>query len=92
MLYQFRSYKNRYYSLDKAVDTFKKAYSVIPEGSSNTSGSRKSRKSILMPLANTYFQMGRYDDASDVCDSVLLIDAKERRAIELKDRILKLAS
>ena len=91
-LYQFRSYKNRYYSLDKAVDTFKKAYSVIPEGSSNTSGSRKSRKSILMPLANTYFQMGRYDDASDVCDSVLLIDAKERRAIELKDRILKLAS
>lgn len=92
MLYQFRSYKNRYYSLDKAVDTFKKAYSVIPEGSSNTSGSRKSRKSTLMPLANTYFQMGRYDDASDVCDSVLLIDAKERRAIELKDRILKLAS
>lgn len=88
MLYQFRSYKNRYYSLDKAVDTFKKAYTVISEGSSNASGNRKRRKSILMPLANTYFQMGRYEDASDVCDIVLLIDAKERRAIELKDRIL----
>lgn len=92
MLYQFRSYKNRYHSLEKAVETFKKAYSVVPEENSNSSGCSKSKKSILMPLANTYFQLGQLEEASDVCDSVLRIDAKERRAIELKNRILKLAS
>ena len=84
MLYQFKPYKNNYYSLDKAIDFFKKAEAAIEEsGTANA----KSKKSILMPLANTYFQLGRYQEAESVCDSVLLIDGNEQRAITLKQRI-----
>ena len=51
-----------------------------------------SKKSILVPLANTYFASGMYTEASDVCDIVLKIDKKEQRAIELKKRIMCMAS
>ena len=92
MLYQFRPYKNRYYSLEKAIEAFKKAYDSISESAANGAASPKSKKSILMPLANSYFQSGRYDEADDVCDSVLKIDSREQRAIILKNRIACLAS
>ena len=40
-----------------------------------------------MPLANSYFQLGRYNEADEVCDQVLRIDKKEYRAIALKSKI-----
>ena len=90
MLYQFRPYKNRFYSLEKAIETFQKAYASV-EGETGRAACAKSKKSILMPLANTYFQSGRYKEASDVCERVLKIDGKEHRAISLKNRIACIA-
>lgn len=86
MLYQFRPYKNRFYSLERAIESFKKAYAAI-EGENGRTVCAKSRKSILMPLANSYFQSGRYDEAESVCDKVLKIDHREQRAINLKNQI-----
>jgi hypothetical protein len=40
-----------------------------------------------MPLANSYFLCGRYEEADAVCDQVLQIDQKETRAITLKSKI-----
>lgn len=90
MLYQFRPYKNRFYSLERAIESFKKAYAAI-EGEDGRTACAKSRKSILMPLANSYFQSGRYDEAESVCDKVLKIDHREQRAINLKNQIACLA-
>ncbi len=92
MLYQFKPYQNRYYSLEKAIEAFKKADAAIAEENGNGPVNAKSKKSILMPLANTYFQSGRYNEASDVCDIVLRIDEREQRAVNLKNRIACLAS
>ena len=91
MLYQFKPYKNHYYSLEKAIEGFKKAEDAICAVETNVSSSAKSKKSILMPLANAFFQLGRYDEAKSVCDKVLKIDDKEYRAIDLKNRINRLA-
>lgn len=87
MLYQFKPYKNSYYCLDKAIETFNKAYDSICEDKSSDTISEKSEKSILIPLANTYYKSGRYDEAKSVCDKVLLIDTKEKRAIHLKKQL-----
>ena len=92
MLYQFKPGRNHYYSADKAIETFQKAYTVICDENINDASSVKSKKSILMPLANTYFRTGRYNEAVRVCDSVLRIDNNEQRAIKLKSQIACLAS
>lgn len=92
MLYQFKPYRNSHYCLEKAIEAFKKAEEAINTYGKNDEYSIKSKKSILMPLANTYFQSGRYDEASRVCERVLEIDSKEQRAINLKHRIDHLAA
>ncbi len=92
MLYQFKPYKNRYYSLDKAIETFQKAYVTACGESDAEETDIKGKKSILMPLANTYFQSGRYDEADEICDRVLKIDRKEQKAISMKLQIAHLAS
>ncbi len=92
MLYQFKPNRNRYYSLEKAIQSFQKAYAAVCEETDGNAGNDKSRKSILMPLANTYFKSGKYKEADRVCDSILTIDAKEQRAIRLKKQIAGLAS
>ena len=86
MLYQFRPYRNKYYSLENAIETFRKAYGLLVE-ENDGAVCAKTKKSILMPLANTYFQAGRYNEASTVCDKVLEIDGREHRAINLKNEI-----
>lgn len=86
MLYQFRPYRNKYYSLENAIETFRKAYGLLVE-ETGSAVSAKTKKSILMPLANTYFQAERYNEASIVCDKVLEIDGREHRAINLKNEI-----
>lgn len=90
MLYQFKPYINPYYNTGKAIATFIKADESINAVEPNSTVNVKSRKSILMPLANTYFNTGRYNDAVTVCDRVLDIDSNEQRAVKLKDRIADL--
>ena len=64
----------------------------MSESVANSTASPKSKKSILMPLANSYFQSDGYDETHDVCDSILKIDNTEQRAINLKNRIASLTS
>lgn len=87
MLYQFKPYSNHFYNLDKAIETFEKAYATAYDEKTANSFSVKSKKSILMPLANSYFRSGRYDEAVSTCDRVLKIDSKEQKAINLKSQI-----
>ena len=92
MLYQFKPYQNCYYSLEKSIEAFKRAEEAMINKSSSKHISAKSKKSVLMPLANAYFQTGRYEEADKVCDSVLRIDEKEQKAINLKKRIANMAA
>lgn len=87
MLYQHKTYKNSYYSLDKSIDTFKKAYDAISKHKGSKALYNKSMKSILIPLANSYFYSKRYDEAEEICDRVLKMDSKEKSAIKLKNKI-----
>lgn len=91
MIYQFKPYSNDYYDLEKAVRLFVKADEALCKESRTEPASPKSRKSILMPLANTLFQLNQYHEASLICDNVLKIDSREQRAIDLKKRIACLA-
>ena len=90
MIYQ-KPYQNCYYSLEKSIEAFRKAEKMIDDMDSSSYISVKGRKSILMPLANTYFKSGRYNEAKKVCDSVLGIDKNEQRAINLKNLINSMA-
>ena len=85
----------KYYDLEKAITEFKKADAEINADASKDmdyARNKKSKKSILMPLANAFYMSGRYCEAAAVCDNILKIDANEQRAIELKDKIGLLAS
>lgn len=92
MLYQFKPYKNSYYNIEKAIVTFIKAADALRISGTKDAANVNSQKSILMPLANAYFQSGRYLEAANVCDMVLNLDDKEPRAVKLKDRIANRAS
>lgn len=92
MIYQFKPYSNKYYNPNYAIEMFIKADNAINNDVPAGHIDRKSRNSILVPLANTYFEVGRYDDAANVCDRVLSIDNREQNAIRLKHRIAQLAS
>lgn len=92
MIYQFKPYKNHYYSLEKAIEAFRMAEKAISCSDAKGTSGAKSKKSILMPLANTYYQSGRYVEAASVCDNVLKIDVNEQRAINLKNKIARMAA
>ena len=87
MIYQFKSYSNPFYNIDKAIETFKKAEASMKDGEEMYALTAKNKKCILMPLANSYFLCGRYEEADAVCEQVLQIDQKETRAITLKSKI-----
>ena len=87
MIYQFKSYSNPFYNIEKAIETFRKAESAMNEDEARYVLTTKNKKYILMPLANSYFLCGRYEEADAVCDQVLQIDQKETRAITLKSKI-----
>lgn len=87
MIYQIKSYKNNFYSLENAIEMFKRAEDVLLyEGTPKSTA--KSQKSILMPMANAYFQLGLLDEAKSICEKILKIDAKEFRAVNLKNKIV----
>lgn len=87
MIYQFKSYSNPFYNIEKAIETFRKAESAMNEVEARYALTTKNKKYILMPLANSYFLCGRYEEADEVCDRVLQLDKKEQRAIALKTKI-----
>ena len=87
MIYQFKSYSNPFYNIEKAIETFRKAESAMNEDEARYVLTTKNKKYILMPLANSYFLCGRYEEADAVCDRVLQLDKKEQRAIALKTKI-----
>lgn len=92
MIYQFKPYKNSYYDIEKAISTFIKADAALTASKENETYDIRGRKCILMPLANAYFHMGKYEEAVKVCDIVLSIDKREERAKTLKKRIFRIAS
>ena len=87
MIYQFKSYSNPFYNIEKAIETFKKAELSMNECEARNALTTKNKKYILMPLANSYFLCGRYEEADAVCDRVLQLDKREQRAIDLKTKI-----
>ena len=87
MIYQFKSYSNPFYNIEKAIETFRKAESAMNEVEARYALTTKNKKYILMPLANSYFLCGRYEEADAVCDRVLQLDKREQRAIALKTKI-----
>ena len=87
MIYQFKSYSNPFYNIEKAIETFKKAELSMNECEARNALTTKNKKYILMPLANSYFLSGRYEEADAVCEQVLQLDNKEQRAIALKTKI-----
>lgn len=89
MLYQTkgRFKENTYYDLDKAIESFCKAEEIFLSVGIGQHDAKTREKCILMPLANTYFQVGRKEEALEVCNKVLLLDSQEWRAKELKKRI-----
>ena len=87
MIYQFKSYSNPFYNIEKAIETFRKAESAMNEVEARYALTTKNKKYILMPLANSYFLCGRYEEADAVCDQVLQLDKREQRAIALKTKI-----
>lgn len=87
LIYQFKSYANPFYNIEKAIETLKKAAVSMKEDEETYPQKAKTKKCILMPLANSYFLCGRYEEADAVCDQVLQIDQKETRAITLKSKI-----
>ena len=87
LIYQFKSYANPFYNIEKAIETLKKAAVSMKEDEETYPQKAKTKKCILMPLANSYFYCGRYEEAKRVCEQVLQIDQKETRAITLKSKI-----
>lgn len=87
MLFQYKPFRNHYYNLEKAVESFYTADRLILECENSLNNNAKARKSILIPLANACFQLGRYDEALKACDTVLKLDSKEYNAIKLKQQI-----
>ena len=91
LLYQFKGKKNMfnpYYDLKLAAETLEKAADWIREhdgDGENPEGpiSLKGVKSTLMPLAYTYKMLDEYDRAISVCERVLTLDPKEKRAKDL---------
>ena len=90
-LFHCRPNKNKLYNLEKSIDAFRTAESFM-ENEAQESLTKKGRKSVLMPLANTLFTAGQYLEADNTCDRVLKIDKKEQRAIILKERIASMVA
>lgn len=76
---------NPYHDLSCALDYLKQAeeLAVMECGKAD----KKLIKSILIPMANTLFSMGQYENARETCYRVIDIDPREKNALKLLDRI-----
>lgn len=89
LLYQCKRCHNPYCNLERAAETFSKAYDALLE---TNAASVLTQKCILMPLANTYFQMGAYEEAMQVANKILKLDKNEKNAHDIKKKILSVSS
>jgi len=81
LLYQYKGgskYYNKYYDINKAIEVLKQADSLIKD-----SKDKNARKSVLMPLANSFHMIREYDEAYRICNLVLEIDPYEKNAKDL---------
>lgn len=77
---QYRS--NKFYDPEKAVEMFLRALELLQD-EIGEKDMKKVKKSVLIPLANTYFMSKKYDEAMKVCNSVLSLDSHESNALKL---------
>lgn len=88
LLYQTRgsnSRQNEYHDSHKAIAKFSEALTLLEsKGSGDVT---HAQKSILIPMANTYFSMGDWDKALDICERVLRLDPYEKNAMKLKKAV-----
>lgn len=79
---------NPYYDPHGAIEMLDKALHALeaetPDAQKGSSQYRGGQKSILVPLANTYYACGQYAQAIRICDKVLALDKREEKAIQLK--------
>ena len=68
--------------IDKAIEMLKRAYSMLDDKASDYE-----RKSILIPLANSYFNKRDFDSAKAVCSLILKLDRNEVKAKALLDQM-----
>ena len=89
-LYQYKGTNRRpnpFYDLNKAIEYLVKADELCEVQKHESNDLKRARKSVLMPLANTYYIMGRIDEAREICEQVLSIDSREKRAKELLEKM-----
>lgn len=84
---------NHHYDLEKAEYCFVEAEKLLETEIIDNNEKQKIQKSILVPLANTYFYQKRYSTAYEVCEKVLKLDSRDTNALKLIDRIaMKMAN
>ena len=78
--------QNPFYSLTEAAKMFHQAYYELNTQDLDQAN-KVSRKSVLIPLANTYYADKKYAEAKSICMMVLQIDSTEKNASSLLRRI-----
>ena len=89
-LHQCRGNKympNPYYDLNKAIELFIQADQIMEAIYDGSDELKRARKSALVPLANSYALVGKYEEAGQACKKALDIDPKEARAMELLQKM-----
>lgn len=90
LLHQFRGSKsmpNPYYNVDRAIELFEKADQLLEKQQELTNDVACARKSVLIPLANSYVMIGRIDEARRACMRTLDIDPNENKAKDLLHKL-----
>lgn len=80
--------KNNYYNPEKAIVMFEKALSLTKD-LAESNDTKRIKKSILMPMANTFYSIGNHTKARSICEEVLSLDKNERNAIRLINTLNK---
>lgn len=90
LLHQFRGSKsmpNPYYNVDRAIELFEKVDQLLEKQQELTNDVACARKSVLIPLANSYVMIGRIDEARRACMRTLDIDPNENKAKDLLHKL-----
>lgn len=88
LLYQHKGHgRNPYYNLENAKECFVMAEQKVLEECLDKKEEIIALKSVLVPLANTFFFQKEYTLAQEICDRVLTLDPLERNALKLEQKI-----
>ncbi len=89
-LHQCRGSKgevNPFYDMDKAIELFQKADCLMARQMQDEKDVRRTYKSVLVPLAFSYYQTGKIEEARRTCQRVLSLDPKDKKVQELLDKL-----